>query len=378
MAKLLFISNLAHSIGSFSMSGINSAHHLGIDFYMAANWQKTARTTIDSLEDEYHVTIANAPIARSPFAKTNIVAYRQLISLIQKEKIDYIHCNTPVGGMLGRLAGKRCGVKKVIYQAHGFHFYKGSPKLNWLLYYPVEKWLAHYTDAIITINREDYELAKSKLKLRRGGKVYYVPGVGIDTSLYTQSEVVRAGKRAELGLPPEAFVLISAGELGINKNNTVILSALEKLGRTDIHYVLCGTGEQRETLEKQAAAAGLEKQVHFLGFRNDVKDLYAAADCFVMPSFREGLSRSMMEAMASGLPVVCSDIRGNVDLIEDGENGFLCAPTDCDGFAAAIQRLANDKALREQMKQNNLKKIRKFDISIVEEKMKEIYQEILK
>ena len=281
-----------------------------------------------------------------------------------------------VGGILGRLAGKKCNVKKVIYQAHGFHFYKGAPKKNWLLYYPIEKWLAHYTDALITITQEDYELAKTKLRLRKGGNVYYVPGVGVDTLQFGSGENLRTAKRMEINIPKDAFVLISAGELNVNKNNKVIISALEKLKDHNVHYLVCGIGPEEQSLKQQVVDAGLQDTVHFLGYRKDVKELYAMADCFVMPSFREGLSRSIMEAMASGLPCVVSKIRGNTDLVEDGQNGFTCPAADANSFADALKQLVDDQALRMDMRKNNLEKIKSYDISVVEQKMREIYADV--
>ena len=377
MSKVLFISNLSNKITSFVTASIAAAHSLNMDFYQAANWQDAEKPQIEIDEQAYNIKIKSVPISRNPLAKTNLTAYKELVEFIKKENIDYIHCNTPTGGILGRLAGKKCKVKKVIYQAHGFHFYKGAPKKNWLLYYSVEKWLARYTDALITINSEDFELAKTKLKLRKNGKVYYVPGVGIDTAKYNLSEESREEKRIDLNIPRDAFLLISVGELNANKNNGVIISAMEKLQNKNIHYVLCGIGEKQAELQAQADRAGLHDNVHFLGYRNDVERLYNAADCFVMPSFREGLSRSMMEAMAMGLPCVASAIRGNVDLIEDGKGGYLCPSTDVDGFAQAIRNIFEDSDMREKMREHNLARIKGFDISVVEQEIKRIYEEVL-
>ena len=377
MSKILFISNISNRIDIFVMASIAAAHSLDIDFYQAANWQNVEKSQIEADEKAYNIKIKSVPISRNPLAKTNLTAYKELVDFIKQERIDYIHCNTPTGGILGRLAGKKCKVKKVIYQAHGFHFYKGAPKKNWLVYYPVEKWLAHYTDALITINSEDFELAKTKFKLRKNGKVYYVPGVGIDTMQYNLNEIIREEKRLELGISLDAFVLVSVGELNANKNNSVIVSAMEKLKSKTIHYILCGVGEKQAELQEQADKAGLHDNVHFLGYRNDVKELYKVTDCFVMPSFREGLSRSIMEAMASGLPCVVSKIRGNKDLVVENKGGFLCEPTDSDSFAEAIGSLCNNKSLCEEMSRFNKTRIKEFDVSVVEKELRNIYAEIL-
>lgn len=177
----------------------------------------------------------------------------------------------------------------------------------------------------------------------------------------------------ELGIPLDAFLLISVGELNANKNNSVIISAMEKLKKPNIHYILCGIGDKQAELQAQADKAGLHDTVHFLGYRNDMKELYETSDCFVMPSLREGLSRSIMEAMASGLPCVVSKIRGNTDLVDGDKGGFLCDPTDSDIFAEVIGSLCRNASLCAKMSEFNKMKIKEFDTSVVEKEMKNIY-----
>jgi glycosyltransferase involved in cell wall biosynthesis len=320
----------------------------------------------------YGIKLHHVDLVRTPYSFDNIKAYKQLVELIKREKIDYIHCNTPTGGILGRLAGKKCGVK-VIYQAHGFHFYKGAPKKNWLLYYPVEKILArYYTDAIITINKEDFELAKKKFKCRKNGKVYYVPGVGIDISSYGKAEN-RELKRKELGLNSDEVAVISMGELSLNKNYDTAIRAIAKTKNRNIKYFICGQGSEYERLKLLAEELGVENEVRFLGFRDDIKDLLSATDIFLHTSKREGLPRSSMEAMASGLPCVLSKIRGNVDLFEGETGGFLSEAMDVDAYAEKIDILAGDSELRKEMGRNNLIAVKKFDIQSVVEELRNIY-----
>ncbi|MEE1116149.1 MAG: glycosyltransferase family 4 protein, partial [Clostridia bacterium] len=309
-----------------------------------------------------------------PYSPKNIKAYKQLCKIIRDEQIDYIHCNTPTGGLLGRIAGKKCGVKKVIYQAHGFHFYKGAPKLNWMVYYPIEKWLAHHTDALITINQEDYELAKTKLKLRRNGKVYYVPGVGIDTTQYALSAKAREEKRIELKLAENDVALISMGDLIERKNYDTAIRAIAEANNPALQYFICGKGPEEENLKALAVSLGVSEQIHFLGFRSDIKELLAAVDIFLFTTKQEGLPRSMMEAMASGLPCVASKIRGNTDLLEGTDGGYLCETIDVSAYAEALNHLANDKILREAMGRNNLITIQKFSIETVNEEIRKVYE----
>lgn len=370
MSKILFISNISNRISSFVTASISAAHSLNIDFYQTANWQSSSKMQISADEQEYGIKIKSVPISRDPFAITNFTALKELSEFINQEKIDYIHCNTPVGGLLGRLAGKKCGVKKVIYQAHGFHFYKGAPLKNWLLYYPVEKWLARYTDALITINQEDYELAKRKMKLRNGGKVYYVPGVGIDVKKFSETTVDRCTKRRELGIPEDAVLLLSVGELNHNKNHETVIRAIADM---NVYYIIAGKGDLQPHLKKLIDTLGLADRVKLLGFRGDVKELYEAADIFVFPSFREGLSVSVMEAMASGLPCVASKIRGNTDLLEKTEGGFLCDPHNAADFAEKLNLLAASAELREKMGRTNRMTIQKFSTETVIKEMQKIY-----
>ncbi|MBE6947773.1 MAG: glycosyltransferase family 4 protein [Ruminococcaceae bacterium] len=377
--RLLYISNISPKRinGSFNGTAIAAAKGLGKEFVYVANRAASTPEETKLDEEKWEIKLLHIDLSRNPFnLRQNYKAYKQLVNLIREYEIEYIHCNTPVGGILGRLAGKKCKVKKVIYQAHGFHFYKGAPKSNWLIYYPIEKWLARYTDALITINHEDFELAKAKIKLRKNGKIYYVPGVGIDTAQYGLNPAARDAKRQELGIPSDAFVMISAGELNANKNNTVILSAMEKLQNKKLHYILCGVGDKQADLQEQVNNANLQDNVHFLGYRTDVKELLSSADCFVMSSFREGLSRSIMEAMASGLPCIVSKIRGNVDLVTDDRGGFLCAPTDVEGFTEAIRKLSENPDLCAEMSRFNKEKVKKFSIPVVQKELLDIYQAI--
>ncbi len=373
MSKILFISNISNRITTFVTASISAAHDLNIDFYQAANWQDTESSQIKADEKAYDIKIKSVPISRNPLAKTNLTAYKELVEFIKQEKIDYIHCNTPTGGVLGRLAGKKCNVKKVIYQAHGFHFYKGAPKKNWLVYYPVERWLAHYTDAIITINAEDFEAAK-KFKLRNNGKVYYVHGVGIDMSQYDLSKKDREGKRNELGLSENDVALISMGDLIERKNYDTAIRAVAEAETPNLQYFICGKGPEEEKLKALAESLGVSEQIHFLGFRSDIKALLTAADIFLFTTKQEGLPRSMMEAMASGLPCIASKIRGNTDLLEGTEGGFLCETTDASAYAEKLKLLANDKALRETMGKNNLITLRKFSTETVSDELRKVYE----
>ena len=312
------------------------------------------------------------PFERSPLKRSNLRAYRELKRVIDRGEFDLIHCHTPVGALLTRLAAGKARRKgtKVIYTAHGFHFFKGAPKLNWLVYFPAE-WLCGFlTDVLITINREDYDFAQKHI---HAGKVCYVPGVGVDMDRFGGS---RETAREKLGIGEEEFVLLSVGEMTENKNHRLALQALALLPEKPIRYVLVGRGERMEELQAQARELGIADRVIFTGYRNDVSELYPAADAFFFPSFREGLSVALMEAMASGLPAIVGKIRGNTDLIDDGVEGVYM-PLTPEGAAEAIRKLYDDPALGARLGEAAREKVRRFSAPEVQRKMREIYRDTM-
>jgi len=317
----------------------------------------------------------DVPFVRNPFHPKNLAALRQLKKIIDSGGYDIIHCHTPVGAMLTRIAARKARKRgtTVIYTVHGLHFYTGAPPVNWLLYYPEERLLAHWTDILITINKEDYERAKHF----KAGRVEYVPGVGIDLNRFCAGEGVdREKKREELGLAPDEFVLLSVGELIARKNHRVVLEALKLLreqGRLEgIRYVICGSGKLEGELKALASAYRLDGTVSFLGYRTDVNEIYRCCDLFVFMSFQEGLPVALMEAMATGLPVVCTDIRGNNDLIENGKSGEIIG-NSAGELADAIMKMKDRPNVRVGYARKAEETIQEFGLEKVEEKMRKIY-----
>lgn len=371
--KLLYILNQTTGINSFSISSIQAASSMGIDYQIAGNWSYASEADRMRDEEKYGIRIYHVDFHRKPYHPGNLKAYSQLSRIAKREKFDAIHCNTPIGGLIGRLIGQRFGVKKVIYQAHGFHFYRGAPFLNWLLYYPVEKWMARLTDDLICINQEDYQFACEKLKLRNNGKIYYIPGVGINTKQYELSRTHTEISREMLGVPSDAPLVLSVGELNTNKNHATVIQALGKLSK--VHYAIAGKGPLDELLWETARKVGVSDRVHLLGFRTDLAEIYPLADVFCLPSSREGLSTSIMEAMASGLPVVCSDIRGNRDLVIQEQGGYLVKPMDVSGFAAAIGAILNNPEKRNKMAAFNVGHASQFGLERIIDITRDIYQQ---
>lgn len=309
-----------------------------------------------------------------PFHRTNIKAYKQLKQIIKEEKIEAIQCSTPIGGTLARLAAWRCGVKNVIYAAHGFMFFNGAPLINRTLYKWPELLLARVTDTLITIIEEDYRAAQS-FKLRGNTKPYMIHGAGVNVGV--QVNIDKSKKRKELGLNDSDIVVVSAGDLNPNKNNRIVIEAFSHIKNKHIHYAICGTGMLEEDLKKLAKRLGVEDNIHFLGFRRDMPEILASSDIFVMPSFREGVPRAIMEAMDLGLPCVGSKTRGIADLIEDGKGGFVSNAKDSVGFAKVITKLAENPEMRYRFGQFNKGKVKMYSKEIVRKELTDIYKKVL-
>ncbi len=308
------------------------------------------------------------PFERSPLSTANIGVYRELKRLIDENGYELIHCNTPVGGMLGRICSRMARKKgtRVVYTAHGFHFFKGAPIKNWLLFYPVERFLSRFTDLLITINNEDYARA-AHFHMK---KAALVSGVGVDLSRF-ENPADRRSVRASLGLAPDAPVVITVGEHIPRKNHETALRAIAKV--KGAYLLFCGVGEREEALRSLADELGISGRVRFLGFRKDVPDLLATSDVFIFPSFQEGLPVSLMEAMAAGLPCVASKVRGNADLIAQGKGGYLREPLDAEGFAEDIWRLLADESLRAAMGRYNREQMPQYGLDAVSEQMTALY-----
>lgn len=372
MKKVLFVATVVKThIMEFHIPYLKMFKEMGWETAVAArnDYENPSDCVIPYCDNYY-----NVPFERNPLKPGNLKAYKELKHIIDEGEYDIIHCHTPVGAMLTRLAAKQARKQgtKVFYTAHGFHFYKGAPAINWILYYPVEKWLSRYTDVLITINKEDFERAKTF----KAGKVCYVPGVGIDLKKFNVGYVNKEQKRREIGVSADDFVLLSVGELIPRKNHEVVIRALSVLKQLDklnhIEYVICGRGAYEADLKKLAEELDVTDRVHFLGYRNDISEICNCADLFVFMSHQEGLPVALMEAMACGLPTVCSNIRGNTDLIEDGVTGLLANNTP-EEVAKSISEMKNDTGLRNRMASAALQKIKQFDLSSVEDEMSKIY-----
>lgn len=311
---------------------------------------------------------------RKPLSRGNIKAIQGLRDLIICGKYDIVHTHTPNASVCVRWVCRKTKSVKVIYTAHGFHFYIGAPILNWLVYYPIERFLARYTDVLITVNKEDYRCAR-KFKAR---KVEYIPGVGVNTEKFANTVIDRAAKRSEIGIPDEAVVLMSVGELNKNKNHQVIIRALAELKNEKIHYVIVGSGILHNSLISLSKKLRVDDKLHFLGFRQDVHEIYKAADIYCHPSLREGLPVALIEATAAGLPCVVSLIRGNSDIVEKVESAYPTQVADISGFAWNISAIIQQNNAYMYSNKYDISKVKLFDIKCVLSRYMDIYNTLTK
>lgn len=362
--KVCIIATLQNFIAGFEKNNIKILQEMGYDVIAAANFSGDVGKL-----DQMGVEKWDIPFTRSPFSLDNIKAIRLLNKKLKDTRVELIHCHTPVGGVAGRLVGKLNKIP-VIYTAHGFHFFKGAPIKNWILYYPVEKFLSRWTNILITINKEDFERASHFYSK----KVEYVPGVGVDIQKIKASSDKKTEKRNELGVSDKTRMFLSVGELNLNKNHEVVIKAFGTLKDEDFKYFICGEGGLKNYLQELIKSLQLEDRVFCLGYRNDIYELCHASDVFIFPSKREGLSVALMEAIVSDTPAICSKIRGNTDVVVEGVNGTFVTENISKSYEEKIRIcLKGEMSIDLETSQ---KEIQKFDLKNVEKMMKEIYKQI--
>ena len=393
--KALLVTTVSGFVPQFEMNNVKILQHMGYEVHYATNYNTPSYGNDNHRLDGTGIVRHQIDFVRSPFKAANLTVYHQLRVLMQSERFSLVHCHTPMGGVMARLAAHATKTGPVIYTAHGFHFFKGAKPINWLCYYPMEKFLSRYTDQQICINQEDYACAREHFHAHY---VDYIPGAGFDAGRIphmTSADIQK--KKQALGLPLDRYILLSSGELIKRKNHetTIRAMALLKEKIPNFQYVICGHGELHEYLQHLVTELNLEQHVTFLGYHEDMLEIFQCADIFLFPSYQEGLPMAMLEAMASGLPVICSDIRGNRDLMEpikanssQAETVMPCSLKMCKGgimvsnpdqvesYANALTQLLSHPKQLSEMKQINVARAMLFSTSQVTKRMQKIYQRI--
>ena len=373
------LATTAAMIEQFNMENIKLLNDMGYIVDVAGNFQKGNPISVQRLDsfkawvEERNGRCYDISSVRNPInIKANLAAYRDVVRIVKENKYKFIHCHTPIGAVIGRLAAHRT-YTPIIYTAHGFHFFKGAPMLNWMIYYPVEWILSYWTDLLILINKEDYQIAKRKMKAK---KICYVPGIGVDTCRFNKKKSDEAKKlfRQKYNIPREAKIILSVGELIERKNHGFVIEALAELECDNVYYIICGKGPLEKELLQKAKRHGIEKKVLLIGFIDDVSEVYPVVDMFVFPSKQEGLSVALMEAMAAGLPCLASKIRGNTDLLDDD---VLFSLDNVQELILKLNTLLNDGEMMKNKALENSTNIKKLDCKYIRENMKTIYSEIV-
>ena len=358
---------------AFHIPYINWLKSEGYEVHVAAN---DGATVIAEADKQY-----NIPIDRRPFSFQNIKATRLLTQIMKAEKYDLIHCHTAMGSVTARFAARtlRQSGLKVLYTAHGFHFYKGSPKKYWMLYYPMEKFLSRFTDGIVTINREDYQLLIDK-KFKSPYK-FQINGIGVKSTRFVPVSVQeKSDLRLKLGYNSEQFILIYVAEFIHRKNHQFILDSITDLASEipNLKVLFAGRGQLLEQMKGYAHEQGLAPYVDFLGFRTDIENVIQIADVGISASRQEGLGLNLIEEMFCGLPIVATVDRGHKEIVEDGKNGFFFNQNSKEEFINSILKLHSNTKLRLQMGENALKFANKFTLKSSLEQMAKIYNQFLK
>lgn len=317
---------------------------------------------------------------RSPFNFALFKGIKELTCIVEEGCYDVVYCHTPVGGVAARIASRKARKNgtKVVYMAHGYHFFKGASITNWLIYYTIEKILSWMTDSIVLINNEDYLLTKKRFG---NCKAYLIDGIGVDEKRFhvKNKKEIREQYREQMNIPPKANVLIYLAELLPNKNQTFLMRVLKRVleRHRDTYLVLAGFDHSNGEFEEYAKQIGIEKHVRFLGWREDVGNLYAMADICTATSIREGFGLNLVEAMFCEIPVIATVNRGHVTIIRDGENGFLVEIDDEELFAERIVQLIEEKEIRQRFVENGNVVKGKYDSNQVVLNIKKILEEHL-
>ena len=377
--KALCLASMASNLDNFNRDNVKILQELGYDVTLASNFHTNedinSQEKIDSFMSE--MSADGVHIVQVDFSRRiknlrgQIASYKQVRSLLANG-YDLIHCHSPICAAITRMCAKKYRKNndaKVVYTAHGFHFYDGAPLKNWLIFYPIEKHFSRYTDVLITINNEDYKRASTKLKAK---KTVHVPGVGVDTKKYADCKVDKKGLKNSLGLADDDYVIISVGELNENKNHEAIIRTLINVDSERVKYVIVGKGLLEEHLRDVIQENDLSNRVVLTGYRTDIDELLNISDCFAFPSKREGLGLAAIEGMAAGLPVIGHDIGGIRDFVIDGETGWLCKSNTSTEYRKLLKKTIRYKWDEEKIKS----KAREFDKSKSNAIMRKVYESL--
>lgn len=369
--KVLLTATVQSHICQFHKPLVEVLHAHNCEVHAAARNNLAEK---NGLKLDFVDKVFDIPFSRSPKSPDNLKAEKLLKKIINEGQYDVIHCNTPMGGIITRIAAKqaRKNGARLIYTAHGFHFYEGAPKKNWMVFYPIEKYFSRKNDTLITITKEDYRLAKEKFHCQ----VAHIHGVGVDEKRYFPvDEEKKRRLRQQMGYGENQKLLLCVGELLSNKNQKMAIRAMKYIKEQypDAVLFIAGNGPEKDNLKAEIMACDVENNVKMLGYCTHLQDYQHIVDVLVSCSYREGLPLNIVEAMLSGTPVVASTNRGHKELIQDGKTGFLVSVNDDRAMADRVLELINDNVIAEQMRQSAFQYAKYFSFTVVKKELEEIY-----
>ena len=367
MKKILYITTVSRTINAFLIPHIESLIDEGYKVDCACCIDKEVNERIKNKGCK----VFDIPFSRNPLDIKNIKAFKKLVKIQEENNYDIVHVHTPVASVYGRLLKIKFHKLKTIYTIHGFHFFKNGSKLNWLIYYPIERMMARFTDVAITINEEDFNRAK-KIGIK---EVYHTNGVGVDLNFYDSKLYDKSKCRAKFNIDENDFVIAMIAEVNKNKNHMQMIRAVEELCKEhkNIKVLCAGDGPLLNDIKEEINKRNLSNVIQMLGFRRDINEIISCSDVGILMSYREGLPRNIMELMAFGKPVIGTNIRGIKDLIDEGENGYLVEVGDYMKTYYALETLISDRELLKKMSENALNKVDKYSVENVVQELMVVY-----
>jgi len=362
--KVLFVATVTKHINTFHIPYLKWFKEQGYEVHVASK----GNDNIEYCDKHYDL-----PFERFPIKKENIKVYNELKKIIQENNYSIVHCHTPVGGVLTRLAAINARKKgtKVIYTAHGFHFYKGAPLMNWIMYYPIEKICSRWTDVLITITIEDYKFAQKKFK--KAKQIEHIHGVGMNTERLKKEITLEEKQdiKNELEIKKEDIPFTYVAELNKNKNQFLLIDVMKELKKENLNIklLLVGTGNLTEKYKEYVKNNDLDNEINFLGRRTDINEILSVTDVYLASSIREGLPVNVMEAMYKGLPVIATDNRGHRELVKNNENGFIVKTKE--EMKNRIKEILKQLKEKKYIKDN--KELKKYEVRNVIHEMRNIY-----
>lgn len=372
MKKVLLTATVQSHIAQFHKPLIKMLKENGYEVHVAARDNLAEKNGLKLDESD---KIFNIPFDRSPLSSNNIIAYQELKKILSENKYDIVHCNTPMGGVVTRLAAKKYRKKgvKVFYTAHGFHFYKGAPKKNWIIYYPIEKFLSRYTDKLITITKDDFNLAKDKFRT----DVVHIHGVGANEDKYYKQNKYEIIKfREKLSFSKDDFLLLCTGELNANKNQSLLIKTMASIIKEDksIKLLLAGNGPLESQLKNLVNKLDITKNVYFLGYKVDLENYVNICDTIISVSRREGLPLNIIEGMICEKPIIASSNRGHNELITEGFSGSIVDTENENDLKSKILYYKNNPDYLVEVSKNACKTAEKYSKGNVINELKQVYE----